>query len=173
MSARQYVSRLDGIIERAPKEGYKAAVVLGVINSVRTLIEDLDSLVEKIKCVSDAKGGCRDGLCRPSCGGLTLIEAGDSVVVEKYRGNAFGATLGVDGVEVKVKDARLRLAGSEIELYFPSGDEWVSKTVNLEDYEAVYENSYAVKYVMKRLARPVRKSLEAINGCSKMQAIVC
>ena len=173
MSARQYVSRLDSIIEGAPKEGYKAAVVLGVINSVRTLVEDLEGLAKRIRCVAEAKGGCKDGFCRPGCGGLVLQASGEGLVMGKYKGNAFGAVVGPDGVEVRVDDAKMRLTGVELVLQFPAGEGWASKTVRLDDYDNVYQNSYAIKYVMKKLARPVRKSMEAISECGKRQAIVC
>ncbi|MCE4601973.1 MAG: hypothetical protein F7B18_02190 [Desulfurococcales archaeon] len=173
MSARQYVSRLDNIIEGAPKEGYKAAVVLGVINSVRTLVEDLDELARKIKCIAEARERCKDGFCRPGCGGLVADSSGGSLVLGKYKGNTFGAIMGSDGVEVRVNDAKMRLTGVELELYFPAGEGWTSRTVRLDDYDAVYQNSYAIKYVMKKLSRPVRKSIEAISECGKRQAIVC
>jgi len=167
------VGILDNIIERAPKEGYKSAVVLGLINSLRNTLIDLNNLVEKVQCLGQATGGCKDSYCNSSCSGITLTKYGDTIIVTSYKDNAFGATISGESVIIRTKSMRITVSGTLLKIEYPSKDGWIVREVELNRYDDVYNNGYDIKYALKNVSKPIKKSLMAIATCSRSKAIPC
>lgn len=166
-------SRLESIIDSLPKEGFKAAVALGVVDRVSTLLGEVREVASKVACLSQHKGVCRGSYCEAGCGGLFLEAVGEEMVLARPGPSPFAARLSSSKMEVEVKGARLILDGSTLHAGVRSGDGYTWVTVDLTDADSVYQESYTVKYVLKRVGAPLIKARTALKGCMALAAITC
>jgi len=169
--------RLDDVIEQLPKEGYKASVAVGAVSSTRLLVESLAELARLAECVASAKGSCREAgdtkFCDPGCARIYLERVGDDTIIFKSKSNAFSAKISNSEAEVRSKGVYARVQGQNLTLGIIGEGGYVEETVNLTDAEEVFRKSYTIKYVLKRVARPVRVAIGDLRACAARNAIVC
>lgn len=166
-------SRLEAVMESLPKEGYKAAVAVGIVDRALTILNEVRDLATKIICVSQHKGGCKGGYCDSKCGGLFLEKVGDEVIVAKYGSNPFSAKLAPGKLEMGVKNARMVLEGSTLKVGVQGGEGYVWTTIDLTDANEIFENSYTIKYVLRKVGGPLIKARIALKYCMALSAITC
>jgi len=171
------IRRLDDVIEQLPKEGYKASVAVGAVSSTRLLVESLVELARLAECVASAKGSCRESgetrFCDPGCARIYLERLGDQAIVFKSKSNAFSARLSGSDAEVRAKGVYARVQGQTLTVGIVGEGGYVEETVNLADADEVFRKSYTIKYVLKRVARPVRVAIGDLRACAARNAIVC
>ncbi len=176
MTGSALMRRLEAIIESLPKEGYKAAVVVGLVGRILSLVEEVNELARLGKCIAEAKGACNEktGLCDPKCGGIIVLSGEDGVVVSKYKNNAFSAKASNTSVSIATKETKMTIEGGLLTLSLPtpSGD-YMTISIDLSDPGQVYENNYSIKYVIRRIGKPLRASQLALRTCASSRAIVC
>jgi len=172
-AASPLMKKLDSVIETLPKEGYKAAVAIGVVDSVRNLVSKVEELASKIECVASAKGSCKDEYCDPGCARLFLEKTPEGLIISKFRSNAFSAKLSPDRLEIGVKGVKLVIEGSTVKVGRIGANGYVWETINLGDVQDVYLKNYTIKYAARRVGKPVRVALDAIQKCALRNAIVC
>lgn len=170
---RTLASRLEGIVDSLPKEGYKAAVAVGVVERSLELLNEVRDLASKVACVARSKGGCKGEFCDAKCGGLFLERVEDEIVLAKHGSNPFSARLAPGRLEVKVRDARLVLEGSEAKAGISGVNGIVWTTIDLSDVDSIFENNYTLKYVLRRVGIPLIRARTAIQYCMAMSAITC
>ncbi len=173
MSVAQSISLLDNIIERMPKEGYMASVVLGVLEAIRGVLRDIGVIEKKIVCIATAKDSCKNQLCDPGCGGIVKIEFNSTSTIVKQKNNPFSIRVSNGLIEIGSKMAKIRLEGNVMEISLPSGESLERTRIDLSDRDQVYENVYTIKYAMKTIISPLRKSIAILNNCARNRAIVC
>jgi len=167
------IKKLDSVIESLPKEGYKAAVAIGVVDSIRNLVSKVVELSSKIECVAKAKGSCKEEYCDPNCARLFLEKFPEGLIVGKYKSNAFSAKLYPDRLDIATKGVRLVVDGNTARIGRIGPEGYVWETVNLSDVQDLYLKNYSIKYAARRVGKPVRASLDAIQKCALQNAIVC
>ena len=173
MSVEPLKSRLEDLMDKAPKEGSVAVIVRGVLNSITTLVNDVDTLYSKIKCVGEARGSCTEQYCDPNCGGIHVTRTNGSIHLNKHGNNAFGITIDDTGVTVSTSRAKITVSGSQVTIYRPSGTGWDSEAIDLEDFNTVREKNYDIKYVVRIVGGRVKKAVQALEDCRKRLALPC
>jgi hypothetical protein len=164
------VSRLETIIEGMPKEGYKAAVVQGVIERIRELAELSVRAKSLIECLGASKGYCKENICVPACARIYMIKENDTTYISKTL-NAAGITIMPDQIRISVKDFSLQIGSDGVLTYsIPGG---IKETVNLKDLDEVYKKSYTIKMVVRKVGRKVDLIISDLQNCARMSAIVC
>jgi hypothetical protein len=173
-SAGKLLARLEDIMEQLPKEGYKAAVVVGLVGRVIELVDKSRQLARKAKCLGENKGSClRTGLCLTDCGGVYVRELEDQTIIGKFSRNTFTTIIGNDRVEFKVKDARLIVEPRTVTYAIIGKEGLIWEEDRLTDLEDLYAKNYSLKYVLRKVGRPLEKALEAVSTCAAASAIVC
>jgi len=173
-NASLLASRLEEILEELPKEGYKAAVVVGLVGRVIELVNKTVEAARKAKCLGEGKGSClKGGLCLARCGGIYVSETEGKVTIAKYSRNAFTAVIENNKVELKVDDARVIVEPRTLTFGILGGKGFVWDSAQLNDPDDLYSKNYSIKYALRKTGRPVEKSLEAMSMCAASSAIVC
>ncbi len=167
------IARIDSVLENAPKVGYKASIIRGYINSVRSLITDLKEAIRKIDCIGEAKGLCRDGGCFIDCSKSFKITSDGKTILGKYYSNAFGAIIEDNTIAIDSGSTKVIISGSILKVKVLSVDGWSEREIDLRDYDDVYRNGYMIKYAINNIARPVRKIITALGECAKRSAVMC
>ncbi len=170
------IRRLEEAIDSLPKEGYKASVAVGAVSSALGLVEAVTELTRLAECIGVSKGTCRGGeerFCDPQCARVYLERVAGKYVVHKARSNAFSAELSPGEVIVKTKGVRFTVTPSEIRVAIQGVEGYVEESVPVTDHEALYDKSYTIKYVLKRVAKPVRVAIADLRACAARNAIVC
>lgn len=170
---QQLVNRLEAIIGALPKEGYKAAVAVGVADSILTLVNEARELASKIECLGSHKGKCSQEFCDSSCGGLFLGNTGELTIIAKYSSNPFAVKLGNSIFEADVQGAKLVLEGSTVKAGIIGEKGYVWETVDLSNMDEVYEKSYTLKYVLRKVGKPVLLARTALRYCMIQSAVSC
>ena len=173
LSVAPTIAVIEGIMERSPKEGYMASVVLGVLEAIKEILNDIESARRKIECIAASKDTCKQALCDPKCGGLLKIESGNGVVIVKHKNNPFSIRISDGRVEIINRRAKVTLDRNTLNIVLQSSEGGESIDIDLSEFESVYKNVYTIKYALKTIIGPLRKAIYTLNSCAKAQALVC
>ena len=164
------IRRLDTILDSLPTEGRKAAILRGVIYSIREAVDTSSKIVEKIRCVAEVKGYCRENLCNPSCARVYMIVDGDTVRILKHGGNAAGIEVTPTSLRASTKEAAIEVDSTGIvRLRIPGLEE----EVNLNDEDSAYKNIYTIRYVLKKVKRAIENINLNLTLCAQRSAVTC
>ncbi len=167
-------SRLEAIMSQLPKEGYKAAVVVGLVERVIEILNEIRDIASKIQCIADNKGTCtKSGVCYSDCGGLFLEKHGDKIIISKYINNIFSIVLEPGKLEAKVKDARIILEGGKLSFATIGEQGYAWDNVDLSNMEEVFNKNYSIKYILRKIGKPLMQARRALKTCATASAIVC
>ena len=164
------IRKLDSILDSLPTEGRKAAVLRGVIYSIREAVDTSSKIVEKIRCVAEAKGYCRESLCNPSCARVYMIVDDGTARILKHGGNAAGIEISPTSLRASTKGAAIEVDSSGIvRLRIPGLEE----EVDLNDQDSTYRNIYTIRYVLKRVKRAIENINQNLALCAQRSAVTC
>lgn len=166
-------SRLEAVMESLPKEGYKAAVSVGIVDRILAILNDVRDIAKKIVCVAQHKGGCKKGYCNSNCGGLFLQVNDEEVIVAKHSSNPFSARLSAGKLEIASKSVRIVLEGRVLRVGINGGEGYIWTDVDLGNASELFENSYTVKYALRKIGSPIIRARAALKYCMALSAITC
>jgi len=170
------VQRIEDLIKRTPKAGYKASVYLGLLSKLASLADEVSTLAHYIECYGAAKESCkkRGGatLCVLKCGGLFAAKDG-KMRIWKIGTNAFSAILSDGGVELRTERTRLVIEPGEIKVYLRAGESWEIVEADLRDQDDVYSKSYFIRYAIRDVGRSLAVAVSDIRSCARESAIAC
>ncbi len=171
------VSRLEDIIRKTPKSGYKASVYLGIVSKLASLAEEAKTLVDLAQCYGAARELCRKRgdtvLCTLGCGGINASQAGGEWAVWKYGSNAFAARVSDGRVELKTEKTRLVIEPSRAIVYLRAGEGWDEVQVDLRDPDEVFEKGYFIRYAVRDVGKPLTVAIADLRACARQAAIAC
>ena len=167
-------SRLETIMEQSPKEGYKAAIVIGVLGRIMELIAEIRDLAEKIKCIAENKGTCmKTGICLAGCGGLFIEQEDSGLILSKYSRNSFSIIFNNFKIEIKLEGTRLIIEGGKLKYAIVSGNSYLWDEVDLSDPAEIYNKNYSIKYATRSLGKRIMLARYALTRCAASSAIAC
>ncbi len=165
-------ARLEAVIEQLPKEGYKAAVVVGLAGRILEIVEKTETIASKIDCIARGKGGCEKRLCNPKCGKI-FLETNDKAIIAKYNNNVFSAIIEQNRVEIRTKHARVVIEPRQIQYYIMGKNGLIQDSISLNDPDELFLKNYSVKYALKNIGRNLERALIALRTCAAISAIAC
>jgi hypothetical protein len=165
------VSRLDAVLDALPKEGMKAAVVLGIVERIRELADLAVRAQKLVECLGSSRGYCRGLLCNPNCARIYMVREGDTVRIGKFRSNAAGIAISPGAVKISTKGYSLEIRGDGTAVIsIPGG---IVEGINLREVDEAYKSSYKLKYVVRRVGSPLEVIVGDLQACARASAIVC
>ncbi len=165
------VSRLESALNALPKEGMKAAVVLGVVERVKEMIDEAIKINHYIKCLSNARGYCKNNFCNPNCAHIYSEEKENTTTIGKYKNTPLGIEITPETTTFRTKELSLIIDNTgRITVQYSGGHQI---TVTASKLDEVYDNSYTIKYAIRKIGKPLRIMLEDLVNCAKANAIVC
>lgn len=170
------VQRIEDLIRRTPKAGYKASVYLGLLSKLASLADEALTLAHYVECYGAARGLCKRAggatLCSLGCGGLFASRSGEARIW-KIGSNAFSAILSDGGVELRTERTRLAIEPGKVKVYLRAGGSWEIVEVDLRDQDDVYRKSYFIRYAVRDVGRPLTVAVNDIRACAREAAIAC
>jgi hypothetical protein len=164
-------SRLDSVIEAVPKEGYKAAVVLGIVERIRELADLAVKSQKLVECLGSSRGYCKEALCSPNCARIYMFKEGDTVRIGKVRGNASGIAITSSSIRLAAKGYSLSIGSNGIvSISIPAG---ITEQINLRDINDTFKKSYELKHVIRKVGAPLEVIVNDLQSCARASAIVC
>lgn len=170
------IQALDEAIDSLPKEGLRAAVAVGLVSSVREMVERIGDVMRLSECIAVAKEACRgDGerFCNPSCAKIYLVKTGEEVLVYKSISNVFSARASPGEVIAKAKNVYVKVSQGKVEAGIMGVEGYEPIEAVLTDANDLYKKSYSIKYAVNRIMRSLRVAAEDLRACAARQAIVC
>ncbi|MEB3789745.1 MAG: hypothetical protein GSR72_07645 [Desulfurococcales archaeon] len=171
MTETAIVSRLESILDAMPKEGMRAAIVQGVVERVKEMIEEALKAQNYITCLANARGYCKENYCNPKCSHIYMDKTENATIIGKFYNNPIGIELKADQAAFKTQDIKMTVASNgTITVEYPNGEKVTIETTNMN---SVYKNNYIIKYAIRKIGRPLRILLEDLVKCARENAIVC
>ncbi|MCE4628123.1 MAG: hypothetical protein F7C34_03120 [Desulfurococcales archaeon] len=163
-------TRLASLIEQMPKEGYKAAVVQGVVERIREIVDAALNASKLIECLGQAKGACKESFCNPACARIYMIRDGDRVRIGKFMSNPIGIEIEPGLVVFTTRNARLEVRSDGVVRAKLLG---LDETVRLSDVDEVFKHSYLIKRVVREVGRRTDIIVQDLRACAMRMALVC
>lgn len=171
------LSRIEELVEAAPKSGLKASLYLGVLSSITRIVEDAQNAARMGECIGVAQQACKESggslMCNTGCASIVLVKEGDSIVVAKYSSGAGALIVSPSSVEVRGKEARIVIEPRSIKAYIRSGDGWKEFIIDSAAIDDLTSNSYFIKYVIRKVGRIVATIHGDLRQCARARAITC
>ena len=170
------VQALDEAIDSLPKEGLRAAIAVGIVSSLREMIERIGDITRLAECIAVAKDSCRgDGerLCDPKCARIYLARRGEDAIVYKSVSNVFSARISPGEVVARAKNVYVKIVPGKVEAGIVGAEGYEPIEASLTDANELYKKSYSIKYAVNRIMRSLRVASEDLRICAVRQAIVC
>jgi len=170
-------ARLEEIIRRTPKTGYKASVYMGILSKLASLADDAKTLADLAQCYGAARELCKKKgetvLCTLGCGGINALRRDGEWAVWKFGSNAFAAKVEEGRVELKTEKTRLVIEPSQVKVYLRAGEGWDEITVDLRDQDDVFRKGYFIRYSVRDVGKPLTVAINDLRACARQYAITC
>lgn len=170
-------ARLEDMIRRTPKSGYKASVYMGILSKLASLAEEARILAGLAQCYGAARDLCKkrggDVLCTLGCGGVNAMQRDGDWLIWKYGSNAFSAVVSDGRVELKTERTRLVIEPSRALVYLRAGDAWDEIAVDLRNQDDVFEKGYFIRYAVRDVGKPLAVAINDLRACARQYAIAC
>ena len=170
-------ARLEEIIRRTQKTGYKASVYMGILSKLASLADDAKTLAGLAQCYGAARDLCKKKgdsvLCTLGCGGINALQSGKEWIVWKYGSNAFSVRVSDDKVELKTERTRLVIEPSKAMVYLRAGEGWEEIEVDLRSPDEVYDKGYFIRYAVRDVGKPLTVAIGDLRACARQYAITC
>ncbi len=167
---------LDEAIDSLPKEGLRAAVAIGLVSSIREMVERIGDIAKYAECIAVAKDACRgngERFCDPKCARIYLVKKDDGTLVYKSVSNVFSATIAPGELVARAKNVYVKVYPGKVEAGIIGTEGYEPLEASLTDANDLYKKSYNIKYAVNRVMRSLRVAADDLKACAARQAIVC
>lgn len=175
MSLSPSISRIEGIIGRQRRAGYRASLVVSTLARLVGLEKSVEALARAASCYGSSRGSCtRSGqltLCRTPCTEVYVLQGAGETVLWRIKGGAFKARISDGSLELSARKAWMAIRGEELSYSMQGGAG--ARNLRLSEEDEVYRASYELGYVLKRLSRPVDRTLHSLAMCIKRDRSPC